>query len=122
MLDLDEVSLDCGRAQRAMVLVRDVVTFRDVQAARSVALLLLGTLALQTLTGCAETTLPDSRLRAQAEAYLGQPVLQVLNRRSAAFNNTRYDVRTSRGYYTCLVNGGNALDFGVISAVTCRPT
>lgn len=78
-------------------------------------------LALLTLAGCAETTLPDARLRTRTEAYLGQPVTQISNRRSAGFNNTRYEVRTPRGQYSCLVNGGNALDFGIISAITCHP-
>ncbi len=80
------------------------------------ALLLSAALAL---SGCPETLLPNARIRAETEAYLGQPIIQVHNRHDAGFNRTRYEVSTPRGQYSCLIYGGHALDLGVISVVTC---
>ena len=71
------------------------------------------------LSGCPETLLPDARIRAETEARLGQPVIQVINRHEAGFNRTRYEVTTPLGRYSCLMYGGHALDLGVISMVTC---
>ncbi len=75
--------------------------------------------AALALNGCPNTLLPDIRIRAETEAYLNQPVIEVLDRHEAGFNRTRYEVSTPHGRYACLIYGGHALDLGVISAMTC---
>lgn len=75
--------------------------------------------AALALSGCPNTLLPDTRIRAETEAYLSQPVIEVLDRHEAGFNRTRYEVSTPQGRYACLIYGGHALDVGVISAMTC---
>lgn len=80
------------------------------------SLLLFAALALN---GCPNTLLPDTRIRAETEAYLSQPVIEILDRHEAGFNRTRYEVSTPHGRYACLIYGGHALDLGVISAMTC---
>ena len=75
--------------------------------------------AALALSGCPETLLPNARIRAETEAYLGQPVIQVLDRHEAGFNRTRYEVSTPHGRYSCFIYGGHALDLGVISVMTC---
>jgi hypothetical protein len=77
--------------------------------------------AALALSGCPETLLPDARIRAETEAHLGQPVIQVLNRQAVGAERTRYEVSTPEGRYACVVHGGNALDLGIINALTCRP-
>ena len=73
------------------------------------------------LSGCPETLLPDARIRAETEAHLGEPVIQVLNRQVVGAERTRYEVSTLEGRYACLIHGGHALDLGIINALTCRP-
>jgi hypothetical protein len=73
------------------------------------------------LSGCPETLLPDARIRAETEARLGQPVVQVLNRQAVGAERTSYEVSTIEGRYACVIHGGNALDLGMINALTCRP-
>lgn len=75
--------------------------------------------AALALSGCPDTLLPDARIRAETEAYLSQPVIEVLARHEAGFNRTRYEVSTLRGRYACFIYGGHALDFGIISAMAC---
>ena len=74
------------------------------------------------LSGCPETLLPDARIRAETEAHLGRPVIQVLNRQAIGAERTRYEVSTLEGRYACLIHGGQALDLGIINVLTCRPT
>ena len=76
---------------------------------------------LLALSGCPETLLPDARIRAETEARLGQPVIQVLNRQAVGAERTSYEVSTTDGQYACVIHGGNALDLGIINALTCRP-
>ena len=75
--------------------------------------------AALALSGCPNTLLPDARIRAETEAYLSQPVIEVLDRHEAGFNRTRYEVSTPRGQYACLIYGGHTLDLGIISAMAC---
>lgn len=51
------------------------------------------------LSGCPETLLPDARIRAETEARLGQPIIQVLNRQPVGAERTRYEVSTVEGRY-----------------------
>ena len=75
--------------------------------------------AALALSGCPNTFLSDTRIRAETEAYLGQPVIEVLDRHEAGFNRTRYEVSTPRGQYACLIYGGHAIDLSIISAMAC---
>lgn len=75
--------------------------------------------AALALSGCPHTLLPDARIRAETEAYLNQPVIEVLDQHEAGFNRTRYVVSTPRGRYACLIYGGHAIDLGIISAMAC---
>lgn len=84
-----------------------------------IAVFVIGGLALG---GCASTMLSNERIASETAGILGvsPEELSIQNRRTEA-TNTYYVARTKTGKeYACVINGGNALTFGMVNPPSCN--
>ncbi len=73
------------------------------------------------LTGCATTLLSDDKIRSNTAGVIGvnPDELSIENRRTE-MTNTYYIAKTkSGGEYSCVINGGNILTFGMVNPPSC---
>lgn len=80
--------------------------------------------ALVAVSGCADKILSNDRIRDNTAMALGQPegAVTISNRRYDGMTNTYYNAKTSRGWYTCTINGGSVLAMGMTNPPTCTPS
>lgn len=83
---------------------------------------LLACAAASMLTGCASTLLSDDRIKSSTEMALGQPsgTITISDRRYDGVTNTYYRARTPGGSYSCVINGGTVLSFGMVNPAQCN--
>jgi hypothetical protein len=75
------------------------------------------------LTACANSILSDDRIRNNTALALNQPESNVTisDRHYDGMTNTYYTARTSRGTFTCVINGGTVLSAGIVNPPQCNP-
>lgn len=84
----------------------------------------LAILSALVLCGCANQLLSEDRIRDKTAETLGQSPASVTiaDRRYDGATNTSYTARTPRGAYSCVINGGSVMAFGMTNPPTCTPT
>src|SRR4051794_22160981 len=73
------------------------------------------------LAGCANQLLSDDRIRDNTAMALGVPTsaVTISDRRYDGATNTYYVAHTPRGFYNCLINGGNHMAMGMTNLPDC---
>ena len=73
------------------------------------------------LAGCANSLLSDDHIRGSTALALGQPAsaIRIVDRRYDGFTNTYYRAETPRGAFSCVINGGTVMAFGMTNPPQC---
>ena len=77
--------------------------------------------ALLIVSGCADKLLSDDRIRDNTALALHVPASSIVigDRRYDGMTNTYYVARTSRGTYSCVINGGSVMAMGMANPPQC---
>ncbi len=84
-------------------------------------LVAVGVISVSLLAGCASTMLSNERIASETAGALGvSPDELTIQNRRTEMTNTNYIAKTKTGKeYTCIINGGNALTFGMVNPPMC---
>ncbi len=83
--------------------------------------LIVVSLAIATLAGCASAMLSNERIASNTAGILGlSPNEITIENRRTEMTNTYYTVKTKDGKdFSCVINGGNALTMGMVNPPMC---
>ena len=75
------------------------------------------------LAGCSSTILPDDKIKSLTATVLGVSPDQVAisSRNSDGVSDTSYLATANNRTYSCTINGGTVLSFGMSNAPVCTP-